>query len=212
MNSAHGETLTKLINKVEELTKMSSTSKLAAPPPAGPAPLSASAERFATLFREEHRRVRDVLLDLLRAFQERDRVAIRRLLRECTELTGPHFRYEEESLYPALVQIFGEEYIEHLLSAHDGAIAAARRLTDLAAKPELADSDLAEARRLVLVLLPHVSDCEGLSIMVERLPEAEVQHVLDTRARSLRDGLSLLQWAEHVRARPAPSAALPPAS
>jgi|GEM_PF-495827 len=197
---------------MEEPTETTSRGQLAATPPAGPATIPASAERFARLFREEHRRVRDVLLDLLRAFQERDRAAIRRLLRECTELTGPHFRYEEESLYPALVQIFGEEYIEHLLLAHDGAIAAARGLIDLAAKPELTDSDLAEARQRVLVLLPHVSDCEGLSIMVERLPEEEVQRVLDTRARSLHDGLSLLQWAEHVRARPAPRATLLAAS
>jgi hypothetical protein len=164
---------------------------------------TALADRFATLFREEHRAVRDVLLDLLTAFPARDRAAITAGLVRCSELTGPHFRYEEERMYPALVQIFGPDYIEAQYRAHDGAIAAARGLLALTGKRVLTDADVAEARRLLLVLLPHVSDCEGLSIMVERLPEADVHSILDARARSRREGLNLLDWADRIRTRPA---------
>lgn len=49
--------------------------------------------------------------------------------------------------------------------------------------------------------MPHVSDCDGLSIMVERLPTEKVQSILDARDHSLRAGLDLLQWAKQVRTR-----------
>jgi hypothetical protein len=52
---------------------------------------------------------------------------VQRLLQKTAELTGPHFRYEEEVLYPGLVEIFGGKYIGSLFTAHDGAIGVARK-------------------------------------------------------------------------------------
>ncbi|MBI4506539.1 MAG: hemerythrin domain-containing protein [Chloroflexi bacterium] len=167
----------------------------------------ALAEHFSQVFREEHRFVRDALLDLIDAFRQRDRARIGGLLQQIAAATGPHFRYEEEALYPALVDIFGPEYVEQLYGAHDGAISGARRLVELAGKSALGDADVAEAVRLVRGILPHVSDCEGLSIMVERLPAASVQAIFDGRDRSLGAGLGLLEWAEGVRSRPAVTSA-----
>ena len=60
------------------------------------------ADDFALIFRDEHRVVRDTLLDLIQAFEDRDREWIRALLNGVARFTGPHFRYEEESMYPAL--------------------------------------------------------------------------------------------------------------
>ncbi|HXF71060.1 MAG TPA: hemerythrin domain-containing protein [Actinomycetota bacterium] len=159
-------------------------------------------EEFTRIFREEHRRVRDGLLDLAEAFRARDRSRAQALLRDVAELTGPHFRYEEESLYPALVRIFGAAYVEKLLADHDRAIAAARRLTELAGADELREEDVEEATELVRQVLPHVSDCEGLSLMVERFEEETVRSILDARARALDEGLDLMRWAEEVRGRP----------
>lgn len=160
------------------------------------------ADQFARIFRDEHRQVRDALLELREAFAERDARRIGDLLQRIAALTGPHFRYEEEALYPALTDIFGQAYIEKLLSDHDGAIRNANRLVELAGKEALSGEDVAEAEALIRSILPHVSDCEGLSIMVERLPEERVQGVLDTREASLSEGLDLLQWATRARARP----------
>jgi len=141
-------------------------------------------DTFVTTFREEHRQVRDTLLELIDAFQERDQRRIGELLNKTAEYTGPHFRYEEEALYPGLVNIYGEAYIESLLQDHDGAIKSAQRLVEIAQKSELTDGDITEAVGLLRGLLPHVSDCEGLSIMVERLPEEEVETVLTARDRA----------------------------
>lgn len=159
------------------------------------------ADRFTELFRQEHRQVRDLLLDLIRAFEDRDLPRVRELLGRVAALTGPHFRYEEEALYPALTAIFGAGYIEELFRAHDRAIAGARRLVELAGKAELTDDEVAEAVGIVRGILPHVSDCDGLSIMVERLPEAQVREILDRREASLAAGLDLLSWAGTVRRR-----------
>ncbi len=163
----------------------------------------ALADQFTQMFREEHRAVRDVLLDLIQAFQERDRARIQDLLTQTAALTGPHFRYEEESLYPGLVEILGEEYIQKLLRDHDVAIGTAKKLVELAGKEPLTDDDAALAVLLVQSILPHVSDCDGLSIMVERLPEEKVEAFFTSRDDARRANLNLLQWAEEVRGRPA---------
>jgi hypothetical protein len=160
-------------------------------------------EQFTQIFRDEHRQIRDVFLELIEAFRVRDKARIGSLLEQAATYTGPHFRYEEESLYPALVEIFGQEYIEKLLRDHDRAIGAAQRLIELAGTEPLQDEDISEATRLIRSILPHVSDCDGLSIMVERLPEGKVQTILETRDRSRQAGLNLLQWTEQVRNRPA---------
>jgi hypothetical protein len=159
-------------------------------------------DQFSQVFRDEHRQIRDTLLDLIVAFQERDKARIQKLLQQTATCTGPHFRYEEEALYPSLVEFFGEDYIEKLLQAHDQAIGTAGKLVELAGKEQLNNEDVTEATRLIRGVLPHVSDCEGLSIMVERLPEEKVSAILAARDHADQAGLDLIQWAEQVRTRP----------
>ncbi len=161
----------------------------------------ALADQFTQMFREEHRVVRDALLDLVQAFVKRDKERIGSLLNLTAGATGPHFRYEEEALYPSLVEIFGEEYVEKLLGDHDRVIGAAGKLIELAGKDTLTDRDVANAIRFIRGMLPHVSDCDGLSLMVERLPEQKVEAVLAARDRSLEANLDLLAWVDQVRER-----------
>jgi hypothetical protein len=165
-------------------------------------------ETFAAVFGEEHRVIRDLLLALVAAFEARDPQRALPLLVELAGVAGPHFRYEEESLYPALVPLFGAEYVDKLLSDHDVAIGSATRLVELSRRDALTAEEVAEAVRLLRGILPHVSDCDGLSIMVELLPDAAVESLLDSRQQAREAGLDLLDWAETVRARPA-AAALP---
>ena len=159
------------------------------------------ADQFSETFRTEHRSVRDAIFDLIDAFRAHDQETAGSLVGQIATLTGPHFRYEEETLYPNLVKIFGADYVDALINDHDGAIASARRLVELVSAP-IGDAEAVEGEAAARSLLPHVSDCDGLSIMVERLPESEVSDVFDTRARSLEAGLNLLEWADQVRYRP----------
>lgn len=158
-------------------------------------------QKFTETFRAEHRLVRDALLDLQDAFSNRDTHAAQTLLGRIAELTGPHFRYEEETLYPLLVQIFGASYIDSLIDDHDVAISGARRLVELVGG-DYSDDEIAEAHQVIRSILPHVSDCDGLSIMVERLNDAEVEAIFTKRDETLAAGLDLLTWDSTVRTRP----------
>lgn len=160
-----------------------------------------SADEFSRIFREEHRVVRDSLFDLSEAFGERDAARAGELLGKIAALTGPHFRYEEEVMYPSLVQIFGADYIDSLIDDHDGVIAGARRLVELAGS-DLGDAEVEEARRIIRGMLPHVSDCDGLSIMVERLSDDEVAAIFANRESSLAANVDLLTWDDTIRERP----------
>ncbi|MPZ19911.1 MAG: hemerythrin domain-containing protein [Luteitalea sp.] len=159
------------------------------------------ANEFSKIFREEHRCVRDALFDLIDAFDQRDTGRASSLLQQIAGCTGPHFRYEEEALYPALTDVYGAGYVEQLLTAHDGVIAAAGELSALSGKAELSTDDVERGKQLTRGILPHVSDCEGLSIMVERLPEDVVRTILDTRTRATDAGLDLMRWSREVRQR-----------
>lgn len=162
-----------------------------------------TAATFTDIFRTEHREVRDLLFAVIDAFQTRNTEQARTLLGQIAALTGPHFRYEEESLYPNLVDVFGPDYVDKLLGDHDGAVRSARRLAELASLDSLDDAQVDEAVAGARSILPHVSDCDGLSIMVERFPDERVDAILDTRQRALAADVDLLTWASTIRNRPA---------
>lgn len=162
-------------------------------------------EEFTEVFRAEHRQVRDLLLDLLldlvRAFGERDAGRVRSMVAAVAQATGPHFRYEEEAMYPRLTAIFGDAYVGKLLADHDGAIRNARELQQLAGNDELTAQQAARGIELTRQILPHVSDCDGLSIMVETLPDDVSDRILSARVSALDAGLDLLTWATTTRER-----------
>lgn len=77
------------------------------------------ADRFSALFCAEHRQIRDLLLEFVQAYQNHEKNRISELLSDIACYLGPHFCYEEETLYPALVYFFGPEYVRELFGAHD---------------------------------------------------------------------------------------------
>jgi len=60
---------------------------------------------FAEVFKDEHRTIRDLLFDLVQAFHSRDLPGVHFFVSNLVDLGGPHFRYEEETLYPALLEV-----------------------------------------------------------------------------------------------------------
>ncbi len=118
------------------------------------------ADDFSKVFRKEHRCVRDGLFELMDAFEGRDSVRAASVLQRVAACAGPHFRYEEEALYPALVSVYGADYVEKFLADHDKVIQTAGELLALVGKKELPSNDATRAKSLVQSILPHVSDCE----------------------------------------------------
>lgn len=151
-------------------------------------------------FREDHRKVRDGLLDLIDALQSKDAVKARKILGKTNVLVGPHFRYEEETLYPALRVLLGE-HVDQLLKEHDGVIATARSCADLLKKDSLTDGEAKQAATAARTLLIHVSNCDGLSILSERLSKKELDNLSEKFAAARKTGVPLLDWAETIRGK-----------
>ncbi len=151
-------------------------------------------------FREDHRIVRDGLIELAGALESKDLEKASEVLGKLNKLLGPHFRFEEEALYPTL-RVFLGEYIDQLLNEHDEAIKAAKEVADLISGGAISDEDAKIAAGKTRALLVHVSNCDGLAILAERLDEKEIEE-LWSKFRNLREeGVPLLEWAEKIRVR-----------
>ncbi len=151
-----------------------------------------------TEFRDDHRKVRDGILEIISALQTKDVTKARKILGSLNIMVGPHFRYEEESLYPAL-KVFLGEYVDQLISEHDGVINTAKTCAELLAKDKLSDEEAEKAADAARALLVHVSNCDGLAILSERLKSKELAELGDKLDAARKSGVPLLDWAAKIR-------------
>ncbi len=151
-------------------------------------------------FREDHRKVRDDLLDLASAAEGGELAKARDILGHIDTLVGPHFRYEEEALYPAMKEFLGE-YVDSLIEEHEGAIGTARTAANLLSKSSLSPEEGRTIASAAKALLVHVSNCDGLNILTERLSQEKLDELGKHYARSRSEGVPLLRWADTIRKR-----------
>ena len=151
-------------------------------------------------FREDHRKVRDGLLDIIKALQSKDVLKAREILGNINVMIGPHFRYEEETLYPRLRTFLGE-YVDQLVKEHDGVIDTARACANLLGKNSLTDKEANDAANAARALLVHVSNCDGLAILSERLGKSEIDYLGEKFTASRKAGVPLLDWAATIRGK-----------
>lgn len=149
-------------------------------------------------FREDHRQVRDGLLEIIDALQSKDVSKAREVLGRIDVLVRPHFRFEEESLYPTL-RVFLGEYVDQLLEEHNGVIDTARSCAELLQKESLTDEEARQAANAARAVLVHVSNCDGLAILTERLTSEELDRLGDKFAAARKAGIPLLEWADTIR-------------
>jgi hypothetical protein len=93
--------------------------------------------------------------------------------------------------------------VDKILGDHKCVVRTARRLVELAGRDELIAAEVAEAVAAARSILPQVSDCDGLSIMVERFPDERIDDIFRTRQAALDAGVDLLAWAAAVPNWPA---------
>ena len=163
-------------------------------------------ERFVEGFRNEHRAARDIFLGIAKALGERDGARIGELMNQANAGIGPHIRYEEEEMYPALAGLFGAEYIERMLEDHDRAFGVAARLMELASHQPITDQDVEEGNRIIQGLLPHVTDCDGLVLAIEVLAPENQRAIFAARDRALAEEVSMMEWGERRGRQPIPVA------
>lgn len=155
---------------------------------------------FEETFKKEHRTILDNIKQLTDDVKERNTVEVAESIDELNTLLGPHFRYEEETLYPSLKDQYGRIYVKRLYDSHEGTIHTIRKLKDMV---ENTHFDKNKALDLIYGwLLPHVSDCEGLSIMVDQIPDDAMDEIAKARRKAKEENLDLLTWADQVRRNP----------
>ena len=150
----------------------------------------------------DHKVVRDILLDIIDASSRRDAEKALELLLTLDKLGGPHFRFEEESFYPALEKFFGKEYHEYLLSAHDRIIRSAKKLAEILGKGEITEEESVKLPEIIRSdILPHPIECEGLVLLGEKLGKEDLDKIARNLEESRKADIPLLEWADKVRAR-----------
>lgn len=166
--------------------------------------ISTELERFTEGFRNEHRAARDAFLGIAQALRDRDPSRIPPLMDAANRGIGPHMRYEEEEMYPALAGLYGDDYVGRMLEDHDRAFGVAGRLMEIAAHDPITDEDVEEGERLIRGMLPHVTDCDGLVLAIEVLPEERQRAIFTARDRALAEGITMMEWGERRGRTPLP--------
>jgi hypothetical protein len=149
-------------------------------------------------FREDHRKVRDYLLDLASAAEARDVAKAGGILGQIDTLIGPHFRYEEETLYPAMKEFLGD-YVDSLIEEHGGAIETAKTAAKVLSQPTISEEEGQVVAKAAKALLVHVSNCDGLNILAERFSQQKLDDLGEAFAQSRAAGVPLLRWADTIR-------------
>jgi len=151
-------------------------------------------------FRDDHRKVRDFILDIVDAIDKRELARAGEILGNLDAMVGPHFRYEEEDLYPVLKKFLGE-HVDELVGEHDGAIDTAKACAGLLQKGSLTDEECAAAKKAAMGLLVHVSNCDGLAILAERFSKEELDGLGERYMAAREKNVPLLQWADTIRGK-----------
>jgi hemerythrin len=151
-------------------------------------------------FRSEHAKVRDALLDLIEAINMRDAPKALEILSQLNVMVGPHFRWEEESLYPVMERFFGRQYLEYLLGVHDRIVKRARELLEILSGGEIKTEQVENLSSIVRnEIIPHPIECDGIALFAEKLSEEEVEKLRNDFERTHKEGVPLLEWAEKIK-------------
>jgi len=164
--------------------------------------MSSVEERVIETFQEEHRQTRDKCLELSDAIEAGDLDRAEQLVADIDRAAGPHFQYEEDALYPALIPFFGEEKVKELVAEHDEAIEAAETLAELTSQESLTEAEKQEALRALPDIMVHVSDCDGLTVYLEKADEAVFEEIAESMEEANEQGLTLTEYDETVRPSP----------
>jgi len=148
-------------------------------------------QEFVTIFTDEHRQMREVLLDLIDAFENQDQERALEAIVEMETLAAPHFHHEQTALYPALAEVHGDEQIDQLLQEHADAVEAAAQLTDLAAQDSLDEEAAAYGADLARQLLPHVSEPDEVAVMLEVLEPKTKKQLHKAHREAKKKGITL---------------------
>lgn len=145
-------------------------------------------------FHSDHQKVVGALFELRQSIATRNIPRIREILESAEGLVGPHFKFEELYLYPALERFLGEASVKRLLVEHDGIFRSVGRIAQLAQKDSWSDADAESAAANLDLIYEHPIACDGLSLWMERLPAGEQNDLLGKMQQVRRQGTRLSDY------------------
>ena len=150
--------------------------------------------------KSDHAMVRDELLDLIEAIEKKDATTALEILLKLDKLTGPHFRWEEESFYLAHEKFFGRKYLEYLLGVHDRIVKRGKELAEILGTGKITEE---QAKTLPDILrfevLSHPIECEGITLFTEKLPKEEIDKMGVEFERCRAEDIPLLEWGDTIK-------------
>jgi hypothetical protein len=156
-------------------------------------------DRLLHEFHADHQRIVDTLLTLRRALCQADRARLRAALDDADRLLGPHCKWEEVFLYPALSGLVGEVRVQRLMTEHDGVYRSLRRLTDLAGLRVWSDAERVAAPEHWGLLVEHATNCDALGPYVALLPSQRLSECAQGLWALRRSGVRLAEYCRERR-------------
>lgn len=151
-------------------------------------------------FKSDHAQVRDILLELIDVVSKKDATTALEILLKLDKLTGPHFRWEEESFYLAHEKFFGRQYLEYLLSVHDRILRRGKELAAILGTGKITDE---QAKALPDILrfdvLSHPIECEGILLFTEKLSKEEIDKLAVDLEKAREADVPLLEWGDTIK-------------
>lgn len=150
------------------------------------------------VYRDEHRLIRDSVLDIVDAGRQGDVDRALELVERFDEEIGPHYRYEEEALYPKMTRFLGEERAEELIDLQEESIAAVREMKAILGDGTITHEEDGRLDESMYSLMGHIYDCD-VAILMETLTAEELDDVSEAIERSYEEAVPLVEWAETMR-------------
>ena len=150
---------------------------------------------------KEHDQIREMLQKLSISIMIEDVERFKKLLVNFDQIIGPHFRFEEEAVYPALVDIYYPGYISKLYTDHDLAIARFNELKNLVNKEKFSESDYISGIRHVRMMGHYITGCEILPIKNIPLDDQQIKRLKTLHKKSKEEKLGLISWSGTRRNR-----------
>jgi len=145
-------------------------------------------------FHSDHQKVVGALCELRQSIVKRNIPQVRTILGAAEKLVGPHFKFEELHLYPALEPFLGESYTKKLYNEHDGVFRSIRRIAQLAQKDSWSESEHQSAATNLELIYEHPIACDGLGLWMERLEEGKQQQLLEKMQEVRQQGTLLSEY------------------
>ncbi len=151
-------------------------------------------EKFIKAFKQEHQRILDGLLALREAIRKIDTKQASEIVERLDSIMGPHFRVEEEALYPMLTEYLGQENIQNLLSEHQEAVEVLYNFKKYIGDEAWLSAHREEVLKKLVGLFMHVTSCDGLSIIIERFSDRQKTKLADYLDHVRTQSQPLTQW------------------